>query len=68
MSVEIDEGDGGLFAAVVILTFVGIVLLYWLWIKSVRIVRHSEVMILERFGKYHVRVPAHAFSLFTAPR
>jgi len=40
------------FITIVVVTFIILVLFYWLAKNSVKLVRHAEVMIVERFGQY----------------
>lgn len=53
MSTELAGDEIAPFIVIVVVTFLGIYFFYWLFSNSLFIVRHAEVMIVERWGKYH---------------
>jgi len=53
MSTELADDEIAPFIVIVVVTFLGIYFFYWLFSNSLFIVRHAEVMIVERWGKYH---------------
>lgn len=52
-SAELSGAEIAPFIVIVVVTFLGIYFFYWLFSNSLFIVRHAEVMIVERWGKYH---------------
>lgn len=52
-SAELSGAEIAPFIVIVLVTFLGIYFFYWLFSNSLFIVRHAEVMIVERWGKYH---------------
>ena len=53
---DVEDEDSGTFTVLVIVLSISILFMLWLISKGVKIVHHAEVMIVERFGKYQVRV------------
>ena len=52
-SPELSPEEIAPFIVIVVLTLIIVYFFYWLLSNSIMIVRHTEVMIVERWGKYH---------------
>jgi hypothetical protein len=50
---ELSEHEVAPFIIIVVVTLLVIYFFYWLFSNSLFLVRHAEVMIVERWGKYH---------------